>query len=156
MQKLFCITLSFLFICGLGLFSMKAANPVTGLNHKYGICLSSEDSSDIVNSNGSYIQFKIKVGVGAVYDYFINGGQHNTGRVESYHEKEGEKQYVLEGFFNNTANACFRIVDMPNCDNLKAAVLYYANQKEDPSTTYLQYILIDEDFEQIPTENITN
>lgn len=147
MQKLFCIILLFLSVSGLGLSSVKAARPMTaGLTHKYGICFSSEDSAAVSDLNGSFIHFKLKAGVGAVYDYFIEGGQHITGRVESYNEKEGEKEYVLYAFFNHTSNARFRIVDMPDCDNYKVAVLCYANEKEDPAATYQQYILIDEEF----------
>ena len=157
MQKLFRIVLSFLFVSGLGLSPLKAASPMTtGLTRKYGICFSSGDSIDIADINGSFIHFELKAGIGAVYDYFVKGRQHITGRVECYSEKVGEKEYVLEGFFNNISNARFRIVDMPDCDNLKAAILYYANEKEDPANTYMQYILIDEEYGQTPTIETTN
>lgn len=157
MQKLFRIVLSFLFVSGLGLSSLKAVSPLTtGLTHKYSICFSSGDSIEIADLNGSFIHFELKAGLGAMYDYFVKGGQHITGRVESYSEKVGEKEYVLEGFFNDISNARFRIVDMPDCDNLKAAILFYANEKEDPGNTYMQYILIDEEYGQIPKIETTN
>ena len=84
-------------------------------------------------------------GVGATYDYFINDSLHVTGRVGGYQEKESEIQYQLDGFFNKgKANAVLRIVDLPDADNIKAAVLYYANKEEDPAQTYYQYILMTE------------
>ena len=35
-----------------------------------------------------------------------------------------------------------RVVDLPDADNLKAALVYYYNAKEDPDTTFVQYVLM--------------
>ena len=105
---------------------------------------------------GSFIRFSLKAGVGAVYDFYVKEGQHFTGRIESYNEKESEKEYVLEKFFDNKSNARLRILDMPDCDNIKTAVLYYANEKEDPAGTFHQYILFDEDFGKVSNQIIKN
>lgn len=138
-------------VTGLGLSQASAGGPVTsGLTHRYTICFSSDEESGEEELQGAFVHFSLKAGVGAIYDFCLGEEQHVTGRVESYNEKEGEKEYVLAAFFGDKANARFRILDMPDCDNLKVAVLYYANAKEDPSETYIQYILVDEEFNDIP------
>lgn len=147
MQKQFCKILLFLSVTGAALSIAKAAGPMTpGLSHKYGIYFFSEEGTEMDSLYGSYLSFKLKAGVGAVYDYFIKDGQQVTGRIERYEENEEEKKYELEGFFGDRKNAVLRIMDMPNCDNLKVAVIHYANEKEDTTGIFWQYILTDDDY----------
>lgn len=156
MQKPLSIVLFVLLtVMGCGLSVAKAGNPVTaGLNHRYTICFSSDETTEEGELQGAYVRFSLKAGIGAVYDFRLSDEQHVEGRVESYNEREGERDYVLAAFFDRRANARFRVVDMPNCDNLKVAVLYYADEREDPAETYLQYILIDEDFIDTPNYHL--
>ncbi len=144
MQKLFCRILIILLVTGTTLTTVKALPPVTsGLTHKYGIYFCSEESADIDSIHGSYIHFQLKAGIGATYDYYVNERNHVLGRVESYNETAEERQYVLERFFNDRHNALLRIMDMPNCDNLKVAVIQFADEKADSTGVFLQYILTD-------------
>lgn len=118
---------------------------MTGLSVRYDIYFYSEVGTEMNTRYGSYLQFKVQPGVGATYDYFISDSLHLTGRVGSYQEKENEVLYLLEGFFlDGKANATLRIVDLPDADNIKAAIIYYANKQEDPALTYYQYILATE------------
>ena len=150
-RRLFCTLLLLLGVAGHGLLSATAARPVTsGLSQKYGIYFFSEEGADLDTTFGSYIRFQLKAGIGATYDYFIKEGQRVEGRVESYNESEGERQYVLERFFEGKHNALLRVLDMPDCDNMKVAVIQYADEKRDTSGTYLQYILTDGDFGRMP------
>jgi hypothetical protein len=118
---------------------------MTGLSMRYDIYFYSEVGTEMNTRYGSYLQFKVQPGVGATYDYFISDSLHLTDRVGSYQEKENEVLYLLEGFFlDGKANATLRIVDLPDADNIKAAIIYYANKQEDPALTYYQYILATE------------
>lgn len=134
----------------------ESGGPVTaGLNCQYGIYFSSEDGTDLFSKYGSYLRFQMKVGVGATYDYYIKEGQRVTGRVESYNETEQGIQYVLENFFNGKHNAIMKICDMPDCDNLKAAFVYYADHKQDPTgATIFELVLNADDFAPTPTLNL--
>ena len=148
MQKLFCILLLNLLLAGLPCSATESGIPVTaGLNHRYGIYFSSEEGSDLFRLYGSYLRFQMKVGIGATYDYYIKEGQRVTGRVESYNETAQERHYVLEHFFNGQHNAILKICDLPDCDNLKVALVYYADSKNDPTgSTLLEFVLNDDDF----------
>lgn len=127
----------------------------TGLNCQYGIYFSSEDGMDLFSQYGSYMRFQMKVGIGATYDYYIKEGQRVTGRVESYNETEHGIQYVLENFFNGKHNAIMKICDLPDCDNLKAAFVYYADNKQDPTgATIFELVLNTDDFAPTPSLNV--
>jgi len=144
MPKLFSRILIILCVTGTALTAVNALPPVTsGLTHKYGIYFFSEDSTLTDSIHDSYLHFSLKAGIGATYDYYINERQHVEGRVESYNETAQERQYVLERFFDNRHNALLRIIDLPNCDNLKAAVIQYADANADSTGVFLQYILTD-------------
>lgn len=110
----------------------------------YGIYFFSEEGADLDSIYGSYLHFRLRAGIGATYDYFIKEGQRVEGRVERYNESDGERQYVLERFFEGKHNALLRILDMPNCDNMKVAVIQYDDEKTDTTGVFLQYILTDE------------
>lgn len=118
----------------------------SGLSHKYGIYFFSEEGTELDSLYGSYLQFRLKAGIGATYDYFISDSVRVEGRVESYDEAPNERRYVLDRFFDSRHNALLRIIDMPTCDNLKVAVIQYANEKEDTTGVFLQYILTDDAF----------
>jgi hypothetical protein len=145
-QRLFSLLLILFAVTGLGYSYAETDGLVTaGLSVRYNIYFYSEDGAEMNTRYGSYLQFKLQPGVGATYDYFINDSLHVTGRVGGYQEKESEVQYQLDGFFNKgKANAVLRIVDLPDADNIKAAVLYYANKEDDSAQTYYQYILLTE------------
>ena len=152
-RRLFCTLLLFLGVAGHGLQSATAAWPVTpGLSQKYGIYFFSEEGADLETTFGSYIRFQLKAGIGATYDYFIKEGQQVAGRVESYNELESERQYVLERFFEGKHNALLRVLDMPDCDNMKVAIIQYADEKADSTGVFLQYILTDGDFTRMPQQ----
>ena len=149
MQKLFCILLLNLLMAGLPLSAAEDGIPTTrGFNHQYGIYFSSEEEgSDLFRLYGSYLRFQLKAGIGATYDYYIKEGQQVTGRVESYSETAQEMQYVLENFFDGQHNAILKICDLPDCDNLKVALVYYADHSEDPTgKTLYELVLNDDDF----------
>ena len=116
------------------------------------IYVEGEEGADMDSIFGSYLHFSLKAGVGATYDYFIKEGQQVTGRVESYNEGESERQYVLDRFFEGRDNALLRIIDMPNCDNLKVAVIQYADEKKDSTGIFLQYILTDDESDKMPQQ----
>mgnify|MGYP007069850927 FL=1 len=131
---------------------LEEGREYTPFTKNYGIYFYSEEGADMDTIFGSYLHFSLKAGVGATYDYFIKEGQQVTGRVESYNEGESERQYVLDRFFEGRDNALLRIVDMPNCDNLKVAVIQYADEKKDSAGTFLQYILTDDEFDTMPQQ----
>lgn len=145
-QRVFSLLLTLIVITGLRVSTAEADSLVmTGLSARYDIYFYSEVGTELNTRYGSYLQFKVQPGVGATYDYFISDSLHLTGRVGSYQEKENEVLYLLEGFFlDGKANAMMRIVDLPDADNIKAAIIYYANKQEDPAQTYYQYILTTE------------
>lgn len=148
-------------VMGLWLSPAEAGNPVTvGLSHKYSIyCSSEEDSTELNRLYGSYIEFKLKPSVGAMYDFYVRDDLHIAGRVDSYQETAHGLEYVLEGFFLGKYRALLKILDMESCDNLKVAVISYANTWEDQKGDTAQlYILIDGDdevrqFNQLPSIN---
>lgn len=140
--------LSLVILCVIGLpFSVKGkGNPMMpSITHDYKIYFFSGEDADMSITEDSYLNIHLKKDVGIVYDYFINDGWHVEGRVEKYDVQEGEQRYVLKHFFNGKANALLRLLDMPNCDNMKVAVIQYENEKEDLAGTFLYYILIDKD-----------
>lgn len=140
MQRLFCIAFLILSVTSLS-FAEDNLPVTTGLTVRYSVYATSVDSVVTDSIGTSFIQFRLKAGAGPVYEYHLEGREAIRGIVESYNETDTERQYVLGRFFNGRYNATLRIVDLPDCDNLKAAVIYYTNQSEDPETTYLQYIL---------------
>ncbi len=139
------LKLILLFLSVTGLSHAENNLPVTtGLIAKYIVCATSVDSVETDSIGTSFIQFRLRAGEGAVYVYHLDGRDPVCGKVESYNETATERQYVLGCFFNGCYHATLRVVDMPDCDNLKAAVIYYTNKSEDPDTTYLQYVLMTE------------
>lgn len=149
MQKLFCILLLNLLMAGMPLSAAEGDIPTArGFNHQYGIYFSSEEEgSDLFRLYGSYLRFQLKAGIGATYDFFIKEGRQVTGRVESYSETTEERQYVLENFFDGQHNAVMKICDLPDCDNLKVALVYYADHRQDPTgKTLYELVLNDDDF----------
>ena len=123
------------------LSAQEMARPMTaGLHHKYGILFSSDDESEQSDCDSSYVQFSVKAGIGATYDY-RSSQQHITGHVEQYNETADERQYLLSAFFEGKHQALMRIIDMPTCDNLKVAIITYANENDDKNGSFLQLIL---------------
>jgi hypothetical protein len=112
----------------------------TGLNYRYTICHTTEDSVTVDSIGAFYFHFKL-ADVGPVYEYYC-GRDTLRGRVDVYNETASERQYVLSGFFCGKFSAMLRVVDLPDADNLKAALVYYYNAKEDPDTTFVQYVLM--------------
>lgn len=129
-------------VMGLQVSAIRKGNP-TPLNiaHNYRIYFFSEEGADMDAIYGSYLQIRPKAGVGIVYDYYIKEDQHVEGNVEQYNAVDNEQRYVLARFFKVKSNALLRVFDMPNCDNMKVAVIQYANEKEDSLGVFLQYIL---------------
>lgn len=133
-------------VMGLHVSAIRNGNPMP-LNiiaHNYRIYFFSEEGADMDTTYGSYLHIRPKVGVGIVYDYYIKDGVHVEGHVEQYNFLENEQRYVLEHFFNGKSNALLRILDMPTCDNMKVAIIQYANENEDSQGTFLQYILTED------------
>lgn len=133
-------------VMGLPLSVVGKGNPMMpSITHDYGIIFFSGNDLDAEQLSGSYLNIRLKKDVGIVYDYFVKDGAHVEGRVERYLLLEGEQQYVLERFFEGKANALLRLLDMPNSDNMKVAIIQYDNEKEDLTGTYLYYVLMDKD-----------
>lgn len=134
------------FSAGMSLLSLRASildatNPV----HKYSIYYSSEENENLHDTYGSFLDFYIETETRKLmYVYFINKEKNIMGHVLEYEETPQGYKYTLERFFGQS-NATMLILNMPTADNIKMAMIYYADEKEDKEGTCWQNILMDED-----------
>lgn len=141
-----------LLVIGLQFPVMGNCNPMpVNITHDYRIYFFSEEGADLDSIYGSYLNIRYTKDVGITYDYYIKADQHVQGSVEQYSVIGGEQRYTLRRFFSEQSDAVLRILDMPTCDNMKVAVIQYANEKEDSLGIFLQYILIED--EKLPANN---
>ena len=135
-----------LITAGMSFSSLKASIlDVTNPVHKYSIYYSSEENENLHDTYGSFLHFYIETETRRLmYVYFINKEKNIMGRVLDYKEIAQGFEYTLEHFFGQ-CNAKMLILDMPNADNIKMAMIYFANEMEDEVGVCWQNILMDED-----------
>ncbi len=131
-----------------GVVCLSQAPPTTvgSLAHRYSIYYSSDDGEELNLKYGSRLYFTLNGRVEPpTYEYYVRMDKHVAGRIIDYKITEEGREYLLENFFEGKHNATMRIIDLPNCDNLKACMTVYANEKEDTTGTCLQLILLDDE-----------
>lgn len=130
---------------GLGLSPLKASTPIVNDPiRKYHIYFSSEEGENLQHCYGSFLSFTKKAeDAFLTYICHITPEKHIEGRVLSYKDTPQGNEYLLEHFFGQS-NAVMQILSMPNADNIKIAMTYYALESEDSVGVCWQYLLIDE------------
>ena len=132
----------------LSLVGLAFSPAITGIIHRYSICSSSEEDIDTSVTNVSYFHIVMRSGEKfPTYIYHIGNTKHIEGRVLDFMEKAYGCEYVLEHFFGQS-NARLSLYNIGDADNIKYAMIYYAQEEEDTIGVCWQNILIDEDYNQ--------